>query len=145
MGIVRLGELLAAIGGVALLVVSTLDWYGTRSAWEAFAVLDVVLALVALLAILLAVLNATRRSPALPVAAAVITFTLAAIAVPWVAFRLLDAPGPDAGIESGGVLALLAARGVAGGSWISMRDEPARRTPQPAPRVRPAPPAVAGT
>ena len=80
----RPGELIAAAGGVALLVVMFLDWYavgGTTSvggsdvrislgltAWEAFAITDVLLALAALIAIGLAVITAARRSPALPVA-----------------------------------------------------------------------------
>src|SRR3954447_9505193 len=119
MGSARTGERVAAIGGIALLVVSTLDWYGTRSAWEAFAVLDVVLALVALLAVVLVVLNATRRSPSLPVAAAVLAFTVAAIAVLWVAFRLLDPPAPDGGVASGAWLGLLCTVAVAVGSWVS--------------------------
>ena len=77
------GELIAAAGGVALLVALFLDWYAPPDhargltldgRWQAFGVIDVLLALLALLAI------AARRSsqrhppraPRKPVAAAVI-------------------------------------------------------------------------
>ena len=154
----RLGDVIAAAGGVALLVVMLLDWYaaggltevGGReievsvgfSAWEAFAVTDVWLALTGLAAIALAVLTASRRSPALPVAASVITSTLGVIAALLVLYRILNQPGPNEFIEVefGAFLGFLCVLAIAGGGWYSMRDEEWDVEPPPA-DVRPAPPA----
>ena len=85
----RPGDLIAAAGGVGaarrdvprLVRGRRHDQVGGRdiqislgfNAWQAFGITDILLALAALIAIGLAVLTATRRSPALPVAASVIT------------------------------------------------------------------------
>ena len=69
----RDGEWIAGGGGAALLAALFLDWYGGLSAWRAHAVLDVVLALLALVPLALVVAQATRRSPAVPVALSVLT------------------------------------------------------------------------
>jgi hypothetical protein len=154
----RPGELIAAAGGVALLVVMFLDWYaagGTTevggrdieisvgfSAWEAFGITDILLALAALTAIGLAVVTAARRSPALPVAASVITTTVGALATLLVLYRIVNQPGPNEFIEVElpaffGFLCVLA---IAAGGWRSMRDEEWPGAPVPT-DVRPAPPA----
>ena len=78
----RLGEWLAALAGVGLIVSLTLDWYGVRgratgiSGFAAFDVIDLLLVLVAAMGIALAIVQATRDRPALPVAAAVLTVTV---------------------------------------------------------------------
>jgi hypothetical protein len=116
----RLGEVLAGAGGVALLALMWAPWYDDTNAWGAFAVIDVVLALAALLGIAAAVLQATRQSPAWPVFVDVIGTVVAFVAVVLVVIRLLDAPGPRAwGVFAGFVscLALLA------GVWLAMRTE----------------------
>lgn len=150
----RTGEVVAAIGGVALLAVMFLDWYRTGggapeglSAWQAFGVLDVILALIGLLALLPAVLGATRRSPALPIAASVITSALAILAVLLVLYRILDQPGPNELVETGlgaflGFVSLLA---IAAGSWSAMShdDAPLSERDLVAVETRPAPPAGA--
>ena len=92
----RPGELIAAAGGAGLLAVMFLEWYATAgvtevlgrdieisvgfTAWQRFTVTDILLALAALAAIGLAVLTTSRRSPALPVAAAVLTTGLGVLA-----------------------------------------------------------------
>jgi hypothetical protein len=154
----RLGDVIAAAGGLALLVVMFLDWYAAGgvtevadraievsvgfSAWEAFAVTDVWLALTGLAAIALGVATATRRSPALPVAASVITSALGVIATLLVLYRILNQPGPNEFIEVefGAFLGFLAVLAIAAGGWYSMRDEEWDVEPPPA-DVRPAPPA----
>jgi hypothetical protein len=154
----RAGELIAAAGGVALLVVLFFDWYaagGTTevgaqdieisvgfSAWEVFGITDILLALAALTAIGLAVVTATRRSPALPVAASVITTTVGVLATLLVLYRIVNQPGPNEFIEVElpaffGFLCVLA---IAAGGWRSMRDEEWPDAPM-ATDVRPAPPA----
>jgi len=147
----RPGDLLAAVGAVALLVVMFLDWYslegavGVRSigltAWQAFGLTDVILAIAALAAIGLAVLTAARRSPALPVAASVVSATLGVVAVVLVFYRILNQPGPNEFVEVklGAFLGFLAAVALAVGAWRSMRDEEWPGAPVET-DARPAPP-----
>jgi hypothetical protein len=153
----RPGELIAAGGGIALLVVMFLDWYaaGGRTqvagreitisvgfnAWEAFGITDVLLALAALIAIGTAVLTATRRSPALPVAGSVLTSTAGILAVLLVLYRILNQPGPNEFIEVKlpAFLGFLCVLAIAAGGWRSMRDEQWEDAPVPT-DVRPTPP-----
>ena len=140
----RHGELIAALGGVALLIVMFLSWYSAGgiglTAWEAFNVTDVILALTALAGIGLAALTAARRSPALPVAGSVITWTLGAVAVLLVLYRILNQPGPNefVEVELGAFLGLLSVLAVAVGGWRAMRDEQWEDAPMPT-DVRPTP------
>jgi len=154
----RLGDWIAAAGGVALLVVMFLDWYaagGTTevggrdieisvgfNAWQAFGITDILLALAALIAIGLAVITATRRSPALPVAASVITTTTGALAVLLVLYRIVNQPGPNEFIEVKfpAFLGFLCVLAIAAGGWLSMRDEEWPGAPMET-DVRPTPPA----
>ena len=88
----RAGEWLAATAAVALVVSLMLPWYDDRSGFESFTVVDVLLLLVAAVAIALPVLQATRTSPALPVAFGVLTVVTGVIGVLITLFRLIDAP-----------------------------------------------------
>ena len=152
----RTADLIAGVGGVALLVTLFLTWYsaggsatlGGReievslnlTAWEAFSITDVILALTALSGIGLAVLTASRRSPALPVAAAVITTTLGALATLLVFYRILNQPGPNEFLEVkfGAFLGFLSVLAVAVGGFRAIRDEEGEEAPIPT-DVRPAP------
>ena len=152
------GELAAAAGGVALLVVMFLDWYRSGgaagvgpqglSAWQAFWALDVILAVLAVLAITPAALSTTRRSPALPVAASVVTAAFAIVALTLVAYRIVDQPGPNDFIEVtlGAFLGFVCVLAIAAGAWSSMSadDRPASERDRARVEVRPAPPAGAG-
>jgi hypothetical protein len=141
----RLGELIAGAGGVALLAVMFLDWYGAGpvgvNAWQAFDIVDVILAVTALAAIALAALSTTQRSPALPVAAGVITSTLGIVGALLVLYRILNQPGPNevVDVKVGALLGFLSVAAVAGGGWLSMRDEETDYAGAPV-SVRPAPP-----
>jgi hypothetical protein len=153
----RRGDVVAAFGGVALLIVMFLDWYGAGgratfqgqdiqislgfNAWEAFSVTDLILALTAVSAIGLAVVTASRRSPALPVAASVITATLGALATLLVFYRILNQPGPNEFFEVkiGAFLGFLSVLAVAVGGYLSLRDEDWEDAPVPT-DVRPTPP-----
>jgi hypothetical protein len=151
----RIGEWIAAAGGVALLVVMFLDWYAVVvsvdpgfelsagfDAWESFDVIDLVLAIVAALAIGLAVLQATQRSPALPVGAGVLTTVAGAVAVVLVAYRIINQPGDNEFVEVriGAWLGLAATLAIAGGGWASLHDERAPGIPPgPEPELRPPP------
>ena len=152
----RPGELLAGLGGVALLVVMFLDWYGAGgsatfqgqdikislgfNAWEAFSITDLILALTAVCAIALAVVTASRRSPALPVALSVVTWTLGALATLLVFYRILNQPGPNEffDVKLGAFLGFLSVLAVAVGGFPAIRDEEGEDAPVPT-DVRPAP------
>ena len=145
------GELVAAAAGVALLLVMFLDWYelkgsgGVRSiglsAWQAFDVTDIVLALAALASIGLAAVTAARRSPALPVAGSVIASTLGIVATVLLLYRILNQPGPNEFVELqlGAFLGFVCTLALAAGAWQSMRDESWPAAPVE-PEVHPAPP-----
>jgi hypothetical protein len=154
----RQGEVIAGLGGLALLIVMFLDWYSAGgsatlngrtievklglNAWEAFSVTDVILALTGLAGIGLAVITASRRSPALPVAASVITATLGALATLLVFYRILNQPGPNQffQVKVGAFLGFLSVLAVAVGGWRAIRDEE-WEAPPVATDVRPTPPA----
>jgi hypothetical protein len=138
----RAGEWLAAAGGVALPVALALPWYGDETGFESLSVIDLLLVLLALLGLALAVLQATRDAPALPVGAAVLTVAFGAIGVLLVLYRFVDEPGPDAlaDVRLGAWLGLAAALAVTVGGWLSMAAEYVRGLPPGSePELRPAP------
>ena len=149
----RRGELIAAVGGALLFILLFFHWYsvdvkvsagafsrsgtfGSASAWQAFSFIDIYLFLVVLLAIGLAVLAATQRTPALPVTASVITTAAAGLGTLFVLYRLIDTPGKG-GSESfaGGsasvdvsptiwaFLGLVVTAGITYAGYMSMREE----------------------
>jgi hypothetical protein len=149
----RRAEPLAGLGGIALLVSLLLPWYGPPAAgwvsygpgddvpdtaWESFAVIDVLLALLALLAIAVPLVSLATRGPARSIGTAVLASALGWIGVLVVAFRLLDNPGP---LRIGAWLALAGALLAWVGSWLSMRDEstPGAAAPELPRRPAPAP------
>jgi carbon starvation protein CstA len=146
---VRAGELVAGGAGVVLLAAMFLSWYSIRgrddslTAWSAFSVVDILLAVVALLGIALAVSEVVGRGPSLPVALAVITTTLALAGTLLLAYRIVNQPGPNdlISVEAGAYVGLLASLGVFLGAWLSLSDErprPADPLP-PEPQRRPTP------
>ena len=155
---VRTGELVCAAGAVALLVVTFFDWYGIEgftsftplgapdlaaNAWEAFGVIDLLLAIVIALGIALLVFQFAGRGPALPVALEVITSTVALIALVLVAYRILNQPGPNDFVEVrlGAWLGLVSLAVVFWGAWKALSDERPRPAdpPPPEPERRPTP------
>jgi hypothetical protein len=139
LGRLREGELIAAVGGVVLLVAMfAFDWYDHGSllfgepgggAWEGPGFLGVLANLVilvaAIVAIALAALTATARSPAVPVATSAITAMFGIVAVALVIGRMIFQPGPNeqADVDFGIFLALIGAIMVLYGGWRSMQDE----------------------
>jgi hypothetical protein len=148
-GWLKPGDWLAGLGGVALLVALFLPWYtvsegdGELTGWEAFSVIDILLALTAAVGVALAVLSATRRTPAVPVAFGVIGVPVGALAALIVLIRLVDPPGPNTllGPGPGAWISLAGALAVAAGSWLSIRDERNRGVPAVPVEARPTPPA----
>lgn len=140
----RTGEKLAGAGGLGLLVSTFLPWYAegrALSAWEAFSVFDLLLAVTALMGVVLAVLAATQRAPALPVATSVLLIALSFAVLLLAVYKLLDQPGTDDSVEVrlGAYLGLGCLLLVAVGGWRSLTDERAygpagaRIPPSPAP------------
>jgi drug/metabolite transporter (DMT)-like permease len=141
MGRLRGGEWVAGAGGVALLASMFLTWYSGASAWQAFSVLDVVLALTALVPLALFVLQATRESPSLPVAFSVLTMLAGAIATLLILYRILNQPGPNdvVEVEPGAWIGLAAAAVTTAGGWRSLRVEEIPGVPLPPVEDLPAP------
>jgi hypothetical protein len=123
----RAGEWLAAAGGVVLIVALVAG--GTWSI-----VVDVLFAGLAVLALALAVLQATQTSPAKPVAAGVGTVVLGGIGV------LLALVAVVVESESSALLALAAIVAITAGGWLSIANEHVRGLPPgPEPELRPRP------
>jgi hypothetical protein len=159
----RQGEKIAAIAGLALLVFMFLPWYGldgqfgqigeqlgvdtSIDAWGAFGGTDLLLFLIAAVAIALAVLTATQNAPALPVSASVITTGAGGLGALLVLYRIVNQPGPNdvIGVKFGVFLGLLACLGIAYGGFKALQDENTPGIPSPEPELRPAPPAAPPT
>jgi hypothetical protein len=162
---VRVGEWIAGGSGVLLLLFMLFSWYGVeakepgdaivtgkgdQSPWEAFAVLDIVLALAAVMAIALVVVTATQRTPALPIALVSLTEFVAMVATVWLVIRTAAPPAPEGTNlettrELGLWFGLLASAGITAGSLAGMRDEsPGLGMPSPwdAPEREPSVPAT---
>jgi hypothetical protein len=118
------GAAVAALGAVLLLVSLFLDWYGDDedgiSAWRVFEVLDLVLAVVSLLAVstFLRRIGADRRLPDAPF------LLLGAIALVVVSSQLVNDPprvaGLDPSLEIGAWLALAGAAVLLAGALMSV-------------------------
>ena len=115
----EVGPILVALGAALLLVSLFLDWYGPLSAWEAFEVVDVLLATLAVAALVVAAgqlvpdleWGERRWLPAIVAAVAVL-----------VAAELVDPP-PAAGaeeLEQGAWLAFAAALVMLAGAVLSV-------------------------
>ena len=165
MGRLRPADLGAGAAGVALLVVLFVPWYAAHagavltrganattriaefgpvrdlSAWQAFAVVDILLAAAAVLAIAIVVVTASARGPAKPVASTVIATVGSAIAALLVLWRVLDPPGDVYVRRYGAWLGLAVTVLMFVASFAALHDE---RTPGAVPPDiprRPAPPA----
>jgi len=172
----RAGEWITAASGVVLALSLFLPWYtvealepvaGRRiagtlhvTAWEAFSLIDVLLLVLALLAIGLLVLTAVQPTAAVGIAADALLTIVAGVVAIVTLIRVLDIPGSLDGPERVAMtgrapfawIGLAAVFGVLAGALISMRDErlsrPGERTdatgvPSAAPpeiQVFPAPP-----
>jgi hypothetical protein len=154
----RVGEWVMGASGLVLLVALFLPWYelgegivvgppealdAHASAWDAFAILDVLLALGALAAIAVVVVTAAEATPAVPLATESLVTLFALLLLVLVVFRLADPPDVSF-LEStsspaarehikeidrgtGGWLGLIGVAGIFAGGLIAVRDE--RRSP----------------
>jgi hypothetical protein len=140
------GQLIAAAGGVVLLIALLfLNWYGVGGsvqtsfgsisvgadfgAWDGQGftgtIANLVILAAGVAAVGLALLTATSRTVALPVAASALTAGLGIGAVVMVVLRILFQPGPNGlvDLKFGIFIALLGALAVAYGGWQSMQEE----------------------
>ena len=103
--------------------------------------IDLLLALLAFLAIALAVLQATQDSPAMPVGAGVLTATLGKVGALLVLFRIVFEPESSAlEVEIGAWIALAATVAITAGGWLSLMNEHVRGLPPDIePELRPTP------
>jgi hypothetical protein len=160
MGRLRTGELVAGAGGILLLVALWLPWYAVDlplpvpaavarharslpelTAWDAFAIVDVLLAAFALLALALALVTAVARGPAKPVALAVVTAGAAPIATLLVLVRLAFHPSAHELLRYGAWVGLVAVLLAGGGAWLALKDESTPGAVAPSIPPRPPPPA----
>jgi hypothetical protein len=155
-----LGEQIAAVSGIALLIVMFLPWYGvdvnggianisdSASAWEAFDFVDILLFLIAVVAIGVPVGRMTGTLPE-DVPGAMLVAAAGALGVLLVLWRIIDLPTPDGGSfgpvsvdfsrKIGVFLGLIATAAVAYGGWRAMEESPASATPTSAPPPPPPP------
>jgi hypothetical protein len=140
----RLGELLALLGALCVVVSLFLPWYegstGTLGAWDTFGPAIALLIAAAVAALGLVAATVTERSTALPVAAAVWSTLFAIVALIAAVVRLLERPDHASSICAGAWLAFAGALAMLTGSWQSMRDERTGSYPPAEPRRRPPPP-----
>lgn len=149
----RFGDWVMGFGGLAVLGVMFLDWYGPPeellyapgeaqyNAWEAFAVNDVILALAALLAVAAAVMTVAHPTAAVPLALASLAALVSGLALLLVVVRVIWPPDVfpddvpfDTAREAGAWLGLVATSVLVGGCLASIRDE---RLPEPENPVEP--------
>jgi hypothetical protein len=131
------GELVAAVSGLGLLVVSFLPWYSAggedATAWQAFSVVDLVMAAAAISALSVAIVVLARLSVSYPVAGSAVTAGFGGLALLLIAYRLINPPGSgDLDREVGAWLGLIAAAGITLGGYLGMQEPRAMHTPSTA-------------
>ncbi len=127
----RAGEWIAAVAGAVLIVSLFLPWFDAGAfdvtAWEAFAVIDVLLFVVGAIGIGVLLITASQGTAAVGVATQALAFLITGPIAVATLIRVLSLP---ADLEAAGAgrttiawIGLLAAFGVAVGSLVAMRDE----------------------
>jgi hypothetical protein len=140
----RLGELLALVGAILVIVALTRPWYENAgvlfSAWGTFGPAVVLIMIAALAALALVFTTITERSTAFPVAAVVWSTLLGLIGVIAAIVRVLERPDGATALCAGAWLALAGTILIFAGSWQAMRDERTGVYPpaRPEPREPPA-------
>ena len=121
-----LGELVGAVSGLGLLVASFLPWYSTgaedATAWQAFGVLDLIMAAAALLGISVGLVVLLRLSVSYPVAGCAIATGFGALALVLIVRRLFDPPGEGLDLGIGAWLGLVCAAGITLGGYLGMQE-----------------------
>jgi hypothetical protein len=121
------------VSGLGLLVFSLLPWYSAggenATAWQAFSLIDLVIAAAALAGLSVGIVVLGRISVSYPVAGSSVTTGLGALALLLIAYRLINPPGSgDVDPEVGAWLGLIAAAGVTIGGYLGMQEAASIRT-----------------
>jgi hypothetical protein len=121
----RTGEWMAAVAGVILLAALFQPWYGTpdATAWEAFSVIDLVLAAVAMFAIALLVVTAAQKVPTVPIALDAALALAGMLALLLVLLRVASLPDGADSREWGLWQGLIGVLGINVAAWVAMRDQ----------------------
>ncbi len=149
---ISFGEMVAGASGLALFIFMFFPWYGLKTeveglgevegvngnAWEVFSIIDILLLLVALLAVGMAVARAAGAMPAdLPAPAGMIVALAGALALLLILFRLISAPDPDITGDAvdlsrkiGVFLGLIAAAGITFGGYTAMNERKGGHAPR---------------
>src|SRR3954452_16322395 len=130
----RKAEPIAGLGALLLIVSLFLPWNAHETGWEAMSVIDIVVALLALLALAVPVTSVATKGPAKAIGTALLASAFVWPAIVLVAVKLLSDSDSGAWLAlAGSILAWL-------GSWFSLKDEPPPAAPAPDVPRRPAPP-----
>ena len=125
----RPAEWVMTAGAAALVVSLFLPWYGlgrvgrTFTGWQSFTAVDVILVVCAGVALLAVFLQATQRTPALPIVSSVAAVWTGLTAVVIVALNVVDRPDRFADTRYGAWIGLAAVVALLAGEWWGMRDE----------------------
>jgi hypothetical protein len=121
------------VGGLGLLVASFLPWYSSggenATAWQAFSVVDVLMAAAAAAGLSVGLAVLFRVSVSYPVAGSTVTLFFGGIALVLIAYRLIDPPGDGLSREIGAWIGLVAAAGITVGGYLGIQESPAVRVP----------------
>lgn len=128
---VTVGEALAGVGGLVLVVDLFVDWYEGSNAFASFTVVLLLLVVTALLGLALLGLTVFQPSQAHPVAAGVWGNAIGWPTLIVVLIRLLATPDGLA-VRAGAIVGALAVAAVAFGSFLALRHE--ERPPLPSAR-----------
>jgi hypothetical protein len=139
-----MGDLVAAVSGIVLIISLFLDWYNVSaknafvdvsqgvSGWDALSLIDLLCLLTGGVAIAVAVMRAANVFPKnLPASPGLIVLGLGGFTLFWVLIRVIsipdegagNLPGVDVGRSFGVFLAFIAAAGVAVGGWLTWNEE----------------------
>src|SRR3954447_9209446 len=139
------GELIAGIAGLVLLIDLWFKWYGVKvsgagglssfnigvsaNAWESFGLIDIILFLVALIAIGVAVLRALNNMPDMPFPPATLITVAGGLALLLIIFRIIDTPVDTGGVDGidvtrkiGVWIGLISAAALTYGGWRAMQE-----------------------
>lgn len=122
----RPGELVGALGGLGLLVSSFLPWYSAGgesiTAWQAFSVVDIVMAAAASASLIVALVVLARLSVSYPVAGNSVALLFGFVALVLIVWRLIDPPGSGSpSRDIGAWLGLISAAVVTAGAYRGMQ------------------------